>query len=580
MKESKSVKKMIQGFVTLTEPYTLTTRDKAILEHFQVLYTDEIAEKFPVLLCTESGNVLFEAAALSSHPQNLALWKGVSGYVLAASEESLANPVFHTFLSQFTRIAETAEKLFSRTERVLNSLDSVKKSISVFDKDGRLLFANKYFCDYLYIPDRDAVIGKSINDIIAKSGTKIYSIDTNSSRLKMNDVLKKGEEVIDWEVRITSVKGDSQLVGNDMYPVISPSGEVDGMVEITHSRKQILDHAKKFAGLSAEYTFDNIIGASTSIREAIRAAKDYADTQLSLLITGESGVGKELFAQSVHNYSSRSKGPFVALNCASFPENLIESELFGYVGGAFTGAAKQGQMGKFELADGGTLFLDEVGELPIHFQSKLLRVLETWTITRIGSGKQVPVNVRLIAATNRNLEKMVEEGLFRQDLYYRLQILNVEIPPLRQRRDDILLLAEDLLRQGKSPDDITPKKLSVDAQKMLLGYDWPGNVRELRNVLYRAALLAKTNTITKDVIASSISANGTLAHNVQQYHSEDSDISAEERLARCREDVNTAKIRLIREALEITGGNRSKAAELLGVSRNTLYRYLENYHID
>ncbi len=196
------------------------------------------------------------------------------------------------------------------------------------------------------------------------------------------------------------------------------------------------------------------------------------------MITGESGVGKELFAQSIHNYSPRHKGPFVALNCANFSDGLIESELFGYVGGAFTGASKNGQIGKFELADGGTLFLDEVGELPLHFQSKLLRVLETWMVTRIGSSKQIPVNVRLITATNRNLAEMVEEGLFRQDLYYRLQVLTLEIPPLRERKDDLALLSDSFLNQAAAPYLDTPKILSSQAKKVLMSYDWPGNVRE------------------------------------------------------------------------------------------------------
>ena len=396
----------------------------------------------------------------------------------------------------------------------------------------------------------------------------------------MHDVLRKGEEVIDWEVRILSSKGDTQIAGNDMYPVLDENGTVTGMVEITHSRQQSLDSAKKLVGLSAEYTFENIIGTSTPMRESIRTAKDYANSPLSLLITGESGVGKELFAQAVHNYSDRRKGPFVALNCASFPENLIESELFGYVGGAFTGASKNGQIGKFELADGGTLFLDEVGELPFHFQSKLLRVLETWTITRIGSTKPFPVNVRLIAATNRNLEKMVEEGLFRQDLYYRLQILNIIIPPLRSRREDILQISEELLRQGRAPGSLQEKTLTEDAKQILLSYDWPGNVRELRNVLSRAALLSKSSFITKDVLTASIFASGSDARLSYEQSLPDSTLSAEARLAQRQQEVEAAGANLLKEAISIAGGNKSKAAALLDMSRNTFYRMLKKYNLE
>ena len=461
-----------------------------------------------------------------------------------------------------------------------DSLDAVKKSISIYDKDATLLYANQYFCNYLHIANREQVIGRSIEDVIKSAGTKVHSIDTNTNRLKMHDVLRKGEEVIDWEVRILSSKGDTQIAGNDMYPVLDENGTVTGMVEITHSRQQSLDSAKKLVGLSAEYTFENIIGTSTPMRESIRTAKDYANSPLSLLITGESGVGKELFAQAVHNYSDRRKGPFVALNCASFPENLIESELFGYVGGAFTGASKNGQIGKFELADGGTLFLDEVGELPFHFQSKLLRVLETWTITRIGSTKPFPVNVRLIAATNRNLEKMVEEGLFRQDLYYRLQILNIIIPPLRSRREDILQISEELLRQGRAPGSLQEKTLTEDAKQILLSYDWPGNVRELRNVLSRAALLSKSSFITKDVLTASIFASGSDARLSYEQSLPDSTLSAEARLAQRQQEVEAAGANLLKEAISIAGGNKSKAAALLDMSRNTFYRMLKKYNLE
>ena len=461
-----------------------------------------------------------------------------------------------------------------------DSLDAVKKSISIYDKDATLLYANQYFCNYLHIANREQVIGRSIEDVIKSAGTKVHSIDTNTNRLKMHDVLHKGEEVIDWEVRILSSKGDTQIAGNDMYPVLDENGTVTGMVEITHSRQQSLDSAKKLVGLSAEYTFENIIGTSTPMRESIRTAKDYANSPLSLLITGESGVGKELFAQAVHNYNDRRKGLFVALNCASFPENLIESELFGYVGGAFTGASKNGQIGKFELADGGTLFLDEVGELPFHFQSKLLRVLETWTITRIGSTKPFPVNVRLIAATNRNLEKMVEEGLFRQDLYYRLQILNIIIPPLRNRREDILQISEELLRQGRAPGSLQEKTLTEDAKQILLSYDWPGNVRELRNVLSRAALLSKSSFITRDVLTASIFASGSDARLSYEQSLPDSTLSAEARLAQRQQEVEAAGANLLKEAISIAGGNKSKAAALLDMSRNTFYRMLKKYNLE
>ena len=301
-----------------------------------------------------------------------------------------------------------------------------------------------------------------------------------------------------------------------------------------------------------------------------RQAKEYANSPFNFLITGESGVGKELFAQSIHNYSPRHKGPFVALNCANFSDGLIESELFGYVGGAFTGASKNGQIGKFELADGGTLFLDEVGELPLHFQSKLLRVLETWMVTRIGSSKQIPVNVRLITATNRNLAEMVEEGLFRQDLYYRLQVLTLEIPPLRERKDDLALLSDSFLNQAAAPYLDTPKILSSQAKKVLMSYDWPGNVRELRNVITRATVLSKSKIISKETLEESIASKGYMLKAIS------TDTPAE-RVKQKLTEIDNAYTSLLKEALELTAGNKKEAAELIGVSRNTFYRMLEKY---
>lgn len=591
---------LIENLVSKQKPQKILGKHAYMQQLFQTFHTQNPLPCNFALFCTAEGlilNVLQESPAetqpagispglrlpldfLPAACPDAAFYDTLSGYVLITQAAPESEEETRSFLSQLAVYTQIFDEYERENRQLWDSLDAVKKSISIYDKDATLLYANRHFCNYLHLTDRKQIIGRQIEDVIKSAGTKVHSIDTNTNKLKMHDVLHKGEEVIDWEVRILSSNGDTQIAGNDMYPVLDESGNVKGMVEITHSRQQSLDSAKKLVGLSAEYTFENIIGGSTSMRESIRTAKDYANSPLSLLITGESGVGKELFAQAVHNYSDRRKGPFVALNCASFPENLIESELFGYVGGAFTGASKNGQIGKFELADGGTLFLDEVGELPYHFQSKLLRVLETWTVTRIGSTKPFPVNVRLIAATNRNLEKMVEEGLFRQDLYYRLQILNIVIPPLRQRREDIMQISEELLRQGRAPGSLEEKTLTEDAKQILLGYDWPGNVRELRNVLSRAALLSKSSFITKDVLTASIFASGSSARISYEQSVQDSALSAEARLSQRQQEVDAAGANLLKEAISIAGGNKTKAAELLGMSRNTFYRTLRKHNLE
>ena len=591
---SKSVQNILEHTIK-TDKRQLVGKPSTAAKLFQNLFRQNPLPHKLVLFTTDNGLVLaayppdlhnqlrcraLNFKDLANSDTDLIFFENIPGYYIITSGEREYFSQTETFAAEFLSLLNILQDALQENNSLLASLDAVNKSISIYDRNANLLFANRNFCNYLYTQDRSTIIGKNIEDIIREAGTTVQSIDTNTTRLKMHEVLEKGEEVIDWEVRVTSERGDTLLVGNDMYPVRNTNGEITGMVEITHSRQQLLANAQKLAGLSAEYSFEDIIGTSSITRDTIRTAKDYANSPLSLLITGESGVGKELFAQSVHNYSSRRKGPFVALNCASFPENLIESELFGYVGGAFTGASKGGQTGKFELADGGTLFLDEVGELPYHFQSKLLRVLETWTVTRIGSSKPSPVNVRLIAATNRDLKKMVEEGLFRQDLFYRLQILNIEIPPLRERKEDILPIAEVLLQQSKNPDSPRPKVLTDDARALLSAYDWPGNVRELRNVLYRAALLAKADRISSDILETSISASGGKISDVPAHSGVSNHMTAEERLAERRRDIVNANAKLLREAMDITGGNRTKAADLLKISRNTFYRMLKKYNIE
>ncbi len=541
-----------------------------------------------LLFCTKRGLILNFSAVeakldlsgysispeeIRPHTDKLLFHESLKEYIIISPNRKELVPVINHLQRDLGEILQIFDAGERHNQYLLNCLDSVQHAISIYDKEARLLFANHNFCNYLYIDNRDDVIGMDIRDIMKHSGIKIHDMENNSSNLKMLDVLKEGKEALDWEIRLESERAPNavQRASNDMYPVINEKGEVEGMVELARSHQQDMKRTRKIMGLAAEYSFNDIIGASFAIREKIREAKEFANTPFNFLITGESGVGKELFAQSTHNYSARRKGPFVALNCASFPDGLIESELFGYVAGAFTGASKNGQVGKFELADGGTLFLDEIGELPYHFQSKLLRVLETWMVTRIGSTRQTAVNVRLIAATNRDLEEMVTAGLFRKDLYYRLQILSIEIPPLRERGEDLLLLADSFLKQSMNPNVGELKTLSVDAKKALMEYDWPGNVRELRNVMNRITILSKEKVITRQMIEVSIYSKGYLIkHNTNE--------APEERLNKRKAEVDTSYANLLKEALSITEGNKKKAAELLGVSRKTFYRMLEKYN--
>ena len=248
-------------------------------------------------------------------------------------------------------------------------------------------------------------------------------------------------------------------------------------------------------GLTAKYTFSDILGDSPEIRNAVRMARRYSKVDSNVLIIAETGCGKELFAHSIHAASSRRNEPFVAINCAALPENLLESELFGYAAGAFSGASKNGKMGLFEQANRGTIFLDEVGEIPISLQAKLLRVLQEKEIRRVGSNTVQPVDVRVIAATNRDMERRVAEGSFRADLYYRLDLLDIYVPPLRERRQDIPLLMESFLDRLAREMNRPVPGLTAQAAERLRNYDWPGNVRELRNICERLIVLSDGEVI-------------------------------------------------------------------------------------
>ncbi|RKY60358.1 MAG: hypothetical protein DRP94_00795 [Candidatus Latescibacterota bacterium] len=294
-------------------------------------------------------------------------------------------------------------------------------------------------------------------------------------------------------------------------------------------------------------------GRSPAMRKVLELIDKVAPTDATVLVLGESGTGKELVARRIHHTSPRRDKPLVAVHCATFPENLLESELFGYERGAFTGANRR-KVGHFEYADGGTIFLDEVGELPASVQAKLLRFLQERQFTRLGGVEPVRVDVRVIAATNRDLEREVREGRFREDLFYRLNVFPIELPPLRERREDIPLLVEHFLRQRNRPPDV----VSPEAMEALLAYDWPGNVRELENVIERALILAGEGRITPDLLPFGRPKAGA------KVELPDEGVNLEE-----------VERELITQALEKAGWNKAKAAKLLGITRRRLYSRME-----
>lgn len=306
------------------------------------------------------------------------------------------------------------------------------------------------------------------------------------------------------------------------------------------------------------------------MKETVEVARMAARSSSNVLIEGESGTGKELFAQAIHNASRRSAGAFVAVNCGAIPRELIASELFGYTEGAFTGAKKGGNPGKFELADGGTLFLDEIGDMPLEQQVALLRVIQDKSISRIGSNQVIPVDVRIICATNKNLLELMQTGRFRQDLYYRLNVINLRILPLRERKEDIPLLFEHFLQQMNQEVSQLSRK---DFIERLLSYDWPGNVRELQNTVERMVHLEHMpdrswhNHIGQNMMLPAGQNSG-------------SDVSIQQANARFKNEQVEQQRRLIIRLLEIHQGNVSKVAKEMGISRSTLYRKMKELSFD
>jgi DNA-binding NtrC family response regulator len=335
------------------------------------------------------------------------------------------------------------------------------------------------------------------------------------------------------------------------------------LVKALRMRRLEKENVELRAEITDRYRFDSIVGSSEKTRDVLDMAGRVAASDASVLITGESGTGKELLAKGIHYNSPRADGPFVAVNCAAIPEHLIESELFGHVRGAFTGAVKDKE-GKFELAASGTLFLDEIGDLRVDLQAKILRVLQERQVDRVGGKHPVSVDVRIIAATNKDIERAVKEGAFREDLYYRLSVITLHMPPLRERRDDIPMLVQHFLKKFNRDSDV---RIDPEALTMLTAYGWPGNVRELENSIERASVLRRGEAITPaelpDKLRKEKASVGNIILNLP-----DEGISLED-----------LEKNLIIKALEKHKGNQTRAAEYLGITRPTLIYRMDKYGI-
>jgi len=465
---------------------------------------------------------------------------------------------------EITELHQLAAQL-EETKKQKLALESIFKNthegyISI-NSEGYIHFVNKSMAELLGLEPGD-IIGRHITEVIPE--TQMHFMQING-RSQHHELLQFGDR--------------SVLVSR--YPIVN-NGKIDGAIG-----KVIYRDIDKLAALTtrcvqvkppgaggdgAQYGLHNIIGSSRAISQLKDITRRVARGPSTVLITGESGTGKELFAHALHNHSPRRNGPFIKVNCAAVPENLLESELFGYREGAFTGARKGGQVGKFELAHGGTIFLDEICDMPLSMQAKLLRVLQEKEVEKLGGRNPKKVDVRVIAATNRNITELMNEGKFRQDLYFRINVVNLNIPPLRERKEDIPELVQYFIDKYNREFNLQVKSLSAEVTDLFAGYHWPGNVRELENVIERAFNLVEGDQIRMEHLPHYLVKNA-----VTNKETSGSPPVTGKSLPALLESVE--KEALI-HALKQTGGNKLQAAKLLGISRAWLYKKIKQYEIN
>jgi PAS domain S-box-containing protein len=469
---------------------------------------------------------------------------GLKGVLVVSGREALLRS-----LHDALRLADVRRAERERAELLRVLVSSSHEGIVAVDPQERITVFNRHAERLLGLPASDAL------------GTRLPA---QGPLARLAQVLRHGKE----EHEDVHTIGERAVISR--FSPLIVRGRIDGAV--AHLRDvtdiQRLEHIARqklhASGLYARTRFDDLVGKSEGFVELVTRAKRYAAADSTVLIMGESGTGKELLAQSIHNASGRANGPFVAVNCAALPESLLESELFGYVEGAFTGARRGGKAGLFELAHRGTLFLDEIGEMPLLLQSRLLRALQERAILRVGGDRILPVDVRVLASTNRNLTTLIERGHFREDLFYRLNTLTLIIPPLRQRVEDVTILARHFLGKHRQ---LNPglKRMEAIPLRLLERYAWPGNARELEHAIERLLILADGPTVTATAIRR------TLDGLIQDRH-----WGGLPAAPTGTTELDRMELAMIRQTLAETGNNQSEAARRLGVSRSTLWRKLKH----
>jgi len=466
----------------------------------------------------------------------------MQGVLIPSGREAVARA-----LEEALRVLNVRQQEMAKFQEMKAVLDFNSEGIVVLDASKIIKAFN---------PVAEKLLGRAQEEAIGQPGGDVFPqlVVPTISRVWNTGKAELGELVIIGSYKM-ALNCIPIIVESQVKGMIITLQDVRHIQKLEHKIRRNLDSH----GHVARYTFEDIIGESNGIRETVKRAQKYGQVDSTVLISGETGCGKEIFAQAIHGISPRREGPFVAVNCAALPENLLESELFGYVEGAFTGARKGGKPGLFELAHNGTLFLDEIGEMSGRLQARALRVLEEGQVMRLGADRLLPVDVRIIAATNRDLKQMVQEKNFREDLYYRIHVLTLNIPPLRERKEDIALLFDFFMfkycyKFNKIIHEVEPGVIAILKQ-----YSWPGNVRELKNTAERLVLLTDGPVITEAMAREILREQGLGSVDLQVANN---DLLEE-----------TERV-LIERVLQETGGNRSEAARKLGIGRTTLWRKL------
>lgn len=474
------------------------------------------------------------------HPHTLGM--------VVATAEAIGNEI---------KLERTNKRLDVANKHFYAIMESISEGLICVNSKGTVMDINLFARRMLALKEEE-IIGKSITCILDDiHESKLLDMIHNGKKYEEEELHFKSEK----RKRISCIVNVTPIKGQD-------SSEVEGTVFTFRASKKVHSLVNKIVGAEAIYTFEDILGESKLTKEAIKIASIAANTDTTVLLLGESGVGKEMFAQAIHNESIRRKRPFVFLNCGAIPRDLVASELFGYVEGAFTGAKRGGHPGKFELADKGTIFLDEIGDMPLDAQVNLLRVLENKAVVRVGGHDVIPTDVRVIAATHKDLLREVEKGNFRSDLYYRLNVMPIQIPTLRERKEDIKIFIDYFVdkfsrRMGKEIQGV-----HHSFYKAMIRYDWPGNVRELQNVM--------------ELVMNMVGDKVNIGYEDLPSYMRSGEFMKEQRQGVKNDAFDLAEVEknTILKAIDHGGGNIAMTARLLGIGRSTLYRKIEKYSME